>query len=453
MAAALAALLAASGLARADEPKDGIPDPSIATSLPDNGDPGGVRKRLSQVGITFQFNTLAEYLADVSGGVRRGGAYQGREEAVLDLDMEKLAGWKGLTLHANGFRIDGGGIQANYVGNLLDPSYIEARPTTRLYELWAEQKLFDDKLAIRVGQLGADSDFFISSYANQFVNTTFGFPGILSFDLPSGGPEYPLAALGARVKFEPAKGVTLLYGIYDGDPAGPGTDDPQVRNAYGTNFRLEDPPLMFAEGQYAYNQDKGGPGLAGTIRLGGWYHAGSFADQRFASDGRLIADPMSSGVGLTHHGDYGLYAVIDQQIWKLPSGEPDKGAGVFARVSGSPSDRNLVDFYADGGIVFSGIVPGRPDDSFGFSAGYLQISGNAHDFDLDTAAFAKTALPARDYEAAFEFNYQAQVIPGWTIDADVQYIVHPGAGGGNPDNPAATIPDALVIGTHTQIKY
>jgi porin len=51
--------------------------------------------------------------------------------------------------------------------NYLDVSGIEAIPTTRLYEVWFEQKWNGDKIAIRAGQLAADSEFATSKYAES----------------------------------------------------------------------------------------------------------------------------------------------------------------------------------------------------------------------------------------------------------------------------------------------
>jgi len=39
---------------------------------------------------------------------------------------------------------------------------------------------------------------------------------------------------------------------------------------------LRDPPLLMAEAQYKYNQEKNSSGLAGSIQLAGWYHFGKF---------------------------------------------------------------------------------------------------------------------------------------------------------------------------------
>ena len=42
-------------------------------------------------------------------------------------------------------------------------------------------------------------------------------------------------------------------------------------------------------------------------------------------------------------------------------GEDPQGVAIFARFMGAPSDRNLVDFYFDGGFTFTGMIPGRPE--------------------------------------------------------------------------------------------
>jgi porin len=61
--------------------------------------------------------------------------------------------------------------------------------------------------------------------------------------------------------------------------------NPQERNRYGVNFRVNDPPLLLGQIQYAWNNTKGDPNPAGQIKFGGWRHFGSFADQRLAPDG------------------------------------------------------------------------------------------------------------------------------------------------------------------------
>ncbi len=48
--------------------------------------------------------------------------------------------------------------------------------------------MLQDKVKVRVGSIAADSEFFISDTAAQFINGTFGWPGITAADMAAGGP-------------------------------------------------------------------------------------------------------------------------------------------------------------------------------------------------------------------------------------------------------------------------
>jgi hypothetical protein len=97
----------------------------------------------------------------------------------------------------------------------------------------------------------------------------------------------------------------------------------EIKDPAGVNFRLKDPPFLIGEAQYKYNQEMESEGLAGTIKIGGWYHFGQFNDYDFGIDGRSLADPLSNGQPLVHLGDFGVYGGIDQMLWRLP-GERSK---------------------------------------------------------------------------------------------------------------------------------
>jgi porin len=427
---------------------------SIASSLGSAGDPGGVRAALSERGIEYGLTYIGEGLANTTGGVRRGGVYQGRLELSLDADLGKLAGWSGGAFHIGGFQIHGEGLSRGYVGNLLTVSNIEALTSTRFYEIWFEQKFAGDKAALRIGQLAADTEFVTSQYAGLFINATFGFPAIAGAALPGGGPAYPFATPGVRLKVTPTEDLTFLLGVFNGDPAGRGFGDPQRRNSHGTRFPLEGGTFAIGEVAYSWNQSKDAAGLPGTIKLGAWYHSAAFDDQRFGLDGLSLADPSGLGRPRRHRGDQSIYAILDQMIYRVPDTK-DQGIGFFARVSAAPGDSNLIDVYVDGGLSFKGLLASRPDDTFGIAASYARISGQARGLDQDVAFFSGAYQPTRDYEALLELTYQAQIVPGWTVQPDFQYIIHPGGRVLDPNDPfgVRTLKDAVVVGLRTTIKY
>ncbi len=91
------------------------------------------------------------------------------------------------------------------------------------------------------------------------------------------------------------------------------------------------------------------------------------------------------------------------------------GITAFARVAYSPPDRNLIDFYADGGIGNRRPVPGRPLDRFGMAIAYMHISRSAQAFDRDNQIFSGLPTPVRSAETLFEMIYEAHVKPGWLL--------------------------------------
>ena len=424
---------------------NGITPPSIATSLPYNGDPTGLRALMASYGATFNFIYINDVLGNVNGGLRRGFIDQGLLIYNMTVDFEKLIGWQGLSFFTNGFLIHNTGrIRRDYVGGINTIAAIEAVPTGRLSELWLEQSFWNGGASLRAGQLAADVEFFYADSALMFLQTDW--PTIIAAALPSGGPAYPLSTPGVRVKVDPNKNVSVLAAVFNGDPAGPGTPgDEQLRNKYGVNFRLKDSPFVIAEAQFRTNQGKTDTGLASTLKLGAWTHFGKFDDNRFADDGTLLADPEGSGEPLKRRGNNGVYGVFEQQLYRPHGGDARSGITLFGLASGSPQDRSLINFWFQTGLVFAGMIPNRPDDKFGAIFEYSRYSNSVRAFEQDQIAFTGIPEVIQDYEANLELNYLFQIVPGWTLQPVLTYVWHPDGG--------ASAVDALVIGARSIWHY
>jgi porin len=272
---------AASAFAQEDKKTDDLKpaDPDTGESTVEETTLGLLPQPFENRGVKFAATYIGEALGNASGGFKRGSVYEGRLNLAVDVDFEKLADVRDVTFHANMFQIHGGGLSRGALLNFMDVSGIEALPSTRLYEAWFERK-WGTKLALRAGQLAADTEFMTAKYTDVFTNASLGWPAGLSLNLPSGGPSPPLAAVGARLRAEITDNLTVLGAVFNGDSAGPGADDPQLRNRYGVNFRVNDPPLVLGEAQFLWNGKKGDPGLDGKFKLGAWRHFGVFRDQR-----------------------------------------------------------------------------------------------------------------------------------------------------------------------------
>ena len=88
------------------------------------------------------------------------------------------------------------------------------------------------------------------------------------------------------------------------------------------------------------------------------------------------------------------------------------------------------------------------------AASYSRISSAASGGDADATFFTSAPLADRDDQVTFELTYQAQIVPGFLVQPDFQYIFHPAGGALNPLKPAGgRIPDAAVFGLRTTIKF
>ena len=135
-------------------------------------------------------------------------------------DLHNAGLWKGLCFCADAYQIHGRSITADNIGSLVMVSNYEALPSTRLSELWLEQYLFNDHVTIRVGQLTADTEFLLSAGASNFLDSTWSWATLPSFNLPGSGPTYPLSTPGVRIALKPNDTWNLMVGMYNGDPAG-----------------------------------------------------------------------------------------------------------------------------------------------------------------------------------------------------------------------------------------
>jgi porin len=417
------------------------------------GEWGGLRKTLEDAGVKFTVNEQSELWANLRGGKRTGIVYDGLTTPSLMLDLNKLLKWEGATFFVNAYQIHGVGPSSALVGNQQLISNIEATPATKLYQIWIEQNFFGGRVNIRVGQEGANDEMMTSQTAQLFLNSSFGYPDLLEQDLPSGGPNYPLATPVIRTKVKVTDEITYVNAVFNGDPAGPGRGDPQLRDASGTAFRLNDPPLIFNEIWYEVGADEKSGLLPGTYKVGSWVHTGRFNNQGRDTSGLSLSSPFSSHVAARFRGDYAFYAVADQMVWRKP-GAKDQGIALFGLIMGAPDDRNPEDFYAEGGFNWKGLFESRPQDTFGLAFGYAQTSASLQRFGEESIAFTGSGKRFAGNETVIEATYLYQAAPWWTVQPDLQYVFNPGAA-----LPATglrgdlALKDSLTVGVRTKIDF
>jgi porin len=109
---------------------------------------------------------------------------------------------------------------------------------------------------------------------------------------------------------------------------------------------------------------------------------------------------------------------FDQYLWQ-PAGDSKRGIGVFFSVGAADANPNPVKYSFLAGLGGKGIVPGRPNDTFGLAFARTQFSSAF-------VPFLRQRLDlGLEHENAFEAYYNL-AITGWlSATADLQ-VIDPG---------------------------
>jgi porin len=398
---------------------------------------GSVRSTLDKYGISLGLQSTDEVFGNPNGGRAQGATFFGQTALGLGIDLDKAIDLKGGIFNVSAYQTYGHGVSASKIDNLSLVSNIEATRSARLFELWYQQSLFGGAADVRLGQLAADQEFIITRYGAWFINSAFGWPTLPSIDLPAGGPQYPLATPGIRLRVKPAEPFTLFFAAFNGNPAGPGLGNPELRDSSGALFRLGDGVYTIAEAQWAIDSGKNDGGPPITLKVGGWYHNKATPNQFFATDGLTGVSPASAGSPIARE-DWSGYAVADVMLLPGPNGKG--GLAVFARVEGAPAQRSKVSAELATGVVYQGPF-GRDGDNFGFAVDSARIGDP-----LGSTGELASQYAFHGYETVLELSYQAQALPWLQVQPDIQYVITPAGGIPNPNRPGQLVGSAAVFG-------
>lgn len=381
--------------------------PNIEQSKP-TGDWSGKRQWLVDHGIDLEFSYTFEIFSNVAGGVTTKDATKplGDFNMVLTLDSEKMGLWRGgsLLVHGENLAGDSTGINPelgspiNFVSGLNAPSF------TQLSEFYMTQSLIGERLTLKGGKQYASTDFVASKIINLFINDGLNPP----VNIPMSS--FPDAALGFEALWDAADFFSIYGGVYSSKTMGKGLGTSSLFQ--GEAFWIIQPTIHYSFGN-----------CLGTYRFGAWLnHQDTPAVSQSSEDA-----PGSSQDPRMFSDNYGLYVLIDQQIYNASPGQQDgPGLSAYFELSWAPADRNEVDLSVAGGLVYTGLIPGREEDNIGFSV----IS-------------SRPTAEGLTNETDFEMFYQANVTPWLALQPDVQYFTNPSGDGRN----------AFAIGLRSTITF
>jgi len=173
--------------------------------------------------------------------------------------------------------------------------------------------------------------------------------------------------------------------------------------------------------------------------------------------------------GSFNMGSWAWYFQADQLLYRVK--EPDqsqgknpsparnfskKGLYMFNAWSFSPSRYSLLDFYYQTGLVYQGLLPGRPDDRLGVALGSAWFSSDAasayhQTYEIQTAAAiagGKAVYPAQPqptWGGVVEIDYQCMLTKWISVKPFLEYIMNPQQNG--------TLGNVLVLGTQAAVRF
>ncbi len=348
---------------------------------PDAGDPSSAEEELSP-GLferlphsfrdgawTWEYIYTGETFTKATGGISpaRATNYRSNLDIVSIVDTERMGWWDGGRIFVYGQNLAGKRLSTDYVGDTqlfsnLDSTISDTeRPSfTTIAEYWYEHFSLENRWRTKIGKQDANVDFALTDLGGEFIHSSFGVPPNIPL------PTFPSQALGIASFYDVTETVNLGMGLYDGTlPSGPSGVrwgfDTLGHNGCMSMYQMQWKPQFGTNGQ-----------LPHTTRVGMWHHSDRTVWTEFTTD----PNPR------TFVQNYGVFASSDQMIFKEEYGTDDtQGLGIFGQFGWAPGNRNFIQEYYGGGLVYRGLIPERDNDVVGlafanilYSSPYRQTS-------------------------------------------------------------------------------
>lgn len=450
------------------------------TSRQDTSRAGAYGVIWSRGGVTLEPFYTGEVISNLRGGLRQGTHLHGVADLILTADPVPLVGWEGLRFGTAVVGIHGddpGGLVGDYQG----VSSIAAPSTLRLYELWLQQRLLDDRLSLLAGIYDVNAAFDVLETAALFMNSSYGMGPGFACGGPGGVPTYPCPGLSLLVRASLSERIELLGVVADGVPGDP--EDPEGISYHvsseegfllgselswvrGSEVLTRMPPIAprvrahrrrfgihrfgrglgrgigREHGDRGRGQGRSEPGAAAAAAaplqtgVGKAYYA-KFAFGLWRSTSQFSIPSAGGGDPLVREGSWGAYVLAERTLG-VSMADPRRVHSFHLRVGVADEGTEEIDRYATLGIVSSRPMGGTGTHQLGLAVTAAHLSRPYADLLGAGSGWQR-------WEVAFEAAWRVEVAGGLALQPDLQYVMHPGF------DPA--LEDALVVGFRLELSH
>ncbi|OJV03186.1 MAG: hypothetical protein BGO12_20850 [Verrucomicrobia bacterium 61-8] len=306
-------------------------------------------------------------------------------------------------------------------------------------------------LTLRGGWLQPQKEFIDQPLSKLFVNNSFESSKGIGANIPFSSS---FSTWGGTLKLKPVSWYYAKAGLFMSYP------NATASSNHGLAFEgfAEDPNQngLLVMGETGFTPKIGAAQLPGKYAFGGYYYEQentSYFGQNYPGrygfywqmDQMLFREPSPEAPALLGKGPSDGKSVADAKSFKSPvSTEKPKlsneGLNFFSLVTFAPKYNNVLPFYFQAGLVYTGLIPTRNDDLTMFAIGYgsysfyniqaLQESGNVNQ---------------PNYSMVLEWDYRLQINKWAYVQPFAQYIVKPAGTG--------AIENATVLGVQTGVVF
>lgn len=384
-------------LAKAEELSYGISGNPGATNIQTGtGDLGDLFRIPRSSGVRLGGMWMAD-VNPVLNGVDGGSHWTGNNLIILDLaiDLEKAVRWKGASIGTEFLQFNGQSTNAD-VGAVQGFNSITGEPPlhrSELYQLWFRQEFLDKKVSFRIGKTIPIYHFNNVSKPVPTANPAVYIPSVsgliyvplyVNSSILGAIGGYYNSVYGAILTVAPIKEAYINAGFFDGNLA------------RGVQTGLKGPHFngyYFSIGEAGYGWAGKRPGI---VAAGGWYQSGKLEK----------AGQEQKGMG-------GVYLFGSQALWIKDSATMSKGnISAFYQLGWSNSRILPMNLFVGMGLTGFALIPGRPDDSFGFGGAWARL--NPHQF-------------SHYSELLLQGYYQAKLFKNAYFQPVFSYYPRPGA--------------------------
>lgn len=347
----------------------------------------------------------SDYWKNTNGGIHEDHAYLSNLDLTLEIDAAEAWGRQGGTAFVHVLYNNSKTLSGNIVGDAQTVSNIDNDHVIRLYELWYEQTFGNDK-SLKFGLYDLNSEFDAIDTAGLFLNSSHGIGPDYSQTGENGPSIFPVTSLAVRY-FQPVgEKLSVQLAVLDAVPG-----DPSDSQKNTIDLRRDEGALVALEANYHSGRQRFG--------LGSWYYSKKFDT--------LDGDSQAK--------NFGYYGIFEQQL--MSSHIDGRDLSFYLRYGRARESVNQVGSYIGAGIVVSGLLPGRPNDTLGLAV------ANARNGDDYRNVLSMAGGNSDRREINYELTYRAEISKWLTIQPDIQYIKDPGT---DP-----TLDNVLIFGIRIEI--